>query len=90
LTILKKMLGPDHPDVAVSLTNLAGVYFLQEKYAQAEPLFQEALLILEKATPNHPNHISALRNLAAFYEKTGREDEAKRLLERAKRVQAGQ
>ena len=37
LAIREKGLGPDHPDVAISLDNLAGLYHNQGKYAEAEP-----------------------------------------------------
>ena len=49
LGILEKALGPEHPDVATSLSNLALLYDDQGKYAQAEPLFHRALAIDEKA-----------------------------------------
>ena len=39
LAIKEKALGPEHPDVAVSLNNLASLYQSQGKYAEAEPLF---------------------------------------------------
>ena len=42
-------LGPEHPDVARSLNNLAGLYRAQGQYAKAEPLYQRALGIREKA-----------------------------------------
>ena len=35
-----KALGPEHPDVAASLNNLAGIYKAQGNYAQAEPLYK--------------------------------------------------
>jgi hypothetical protein len=34
----RKVLGPDHPDVAISLNNLASLYESQGQYAEAEPL----------------------------------------------------
>ena len=34
----EKALGPDHPDVARSLNNLAVLYYEQGRYADAEPL----------------------------------------------------
>jgi tetratricopeptide (TPR) repeat protein len=42
------VLGPDHPDVATALNNLASL--LQDKgdYADAEPLYRRALAIAEK------------------------------------------
>ena len=38
----KQTLGPEHPNVAQSLNNLAGLYQATGRYAQAEPLFQRA------------------------------------------------
>ena len=48
LAILEKALGPDHPDVAVSLNNLGELYRAQGRYAQAEPLYKRSLAIWEK------------------------------------------
>ena len=42
LQIQEKALGPDHPDVATSLNNLALLYYNQGQYAKAEPLYQRA------------------------------------------------
>ena len=36
LAIREKALGPDHPDVAMSLNNLAAFYRAQGRYADAE------------------------------------------------------
>ncbi len=42
--------------LAARLNNMAELYRAQGKYAQAEPLFQRALAIAEKALrPEHPN-----------------------------------
>ncbi len=49
LAIREKALGPDHPDVATSLNNLAELYRAQNQYAQAEPLYKRSLAIREKA-----------------------------------------
>ena len=48
LAISEKALGPAHPDVAASLNNLAALYDAQGRYAEAEPLHQRSLAILEK------------------------------------------
>ena len=37
LTINEMALGPDHPDVAEDLGDLAAVHFAQRQFAQAEP-----------------------------------------------------
>src|SRR5262249_39562552 len=41
--------GPEDPRGAVTLNNLATLYVKQGKFAAAEPLYQRALAILEKA-----------------------------------------
>ncbi len=50
LAIREKALGSDHPDVAMSLDNLAKLYQAQGKYAEAEPLLQRSLAIRKGAT----------------------------------------
>src|SRR5882724_11841925 len=39
LAIREKALGPDHPDVAMSLNTLAALYQERGRYAEAEPLY---------------------------------------------------
>jgi tetratricopeptide (TPR) repeat protein len=51
LVIQEKALGPEHPVVATSLNNLAGLYRAQGQYAQAELFYKRALAIQEKAAP---------------------------------------
>ena len=48
LEMRKKLLGEEHPDVAQSINNLAGLYYGQGRYSEAEPLYVEALAIAEK------------------------------------------
>ena len=43
--IREKVLGADHPDVAMSLNNLAMLYMTHGQYAKAEPLYKRALAI---------------------------------------------
>jgi tetratricopeptide (TPR) repeat protein len=49
LRVAEATFGPEHPDVATSLNNLAMLYQDQGKYAEAESLYQRALRIWEKA-----------------------------------------
>ncbi|CAM9588227.1 unnamed protein product, partial [Laminaria digitata] len=64
LTIREKALGPEHPDVATSLNNLAGLLQTQDNYAEAGPLFERSLTIREKAlSPEHPDVATSLNNL---------------------------
>jgi tetratricopeptide (TPR) repeat protein len=69
------------------LTNLAELYQAQSKYADAEPLYKQAIAILEKAFgTDHPHVASVLKNMVEFYKKFRKEDESKRLEERAKKI----
>jgi CHAT domain-containing protein/Tfp pilus assembly protein PilF len=68
LEIREKILGPDHRDVADTLTSLASVYFNKGAYAKSEPLLQRALAVYEKALgPEHPSVALTLNSLAILY-----------------------
>jgi len=83
------MSAPTHPDVAISLNNLAALYEDQGDYAKAEPLYRRSLAIREKALgPNHPDVATSLENLAALYRATGRSSEAQALERRAAQIRA--
>ena len=45
LSILEKVLGPEHPAVGKSINNLAVLHHEQGNYAEAKPLHQRALAI---------------------------------------------
>ena len=84
LAIREKALGPDHPDTAGSLNNLAALYDSQGQYEQAEPLYQRALAIREQALgPDHPDTATSLNNLAALYASQGRYEQVEPLYQRA-------
>ena len=84
LAIREQALGPDHPDTAQSLNNLAALYYAQGRYAEAEPLYRRALAIREQALgPDHPDTAQSLNNLAALYYAQGRYAEAEPLYRRA-------
>jgi len=64
----KKILGQEHPDVAGKINNLALLYSEQEKYAEAEPLYLEALALYKKILGSeHPYVATSLNNLANFH-----------------------
>ena len=86
---MRDSVGPDHPDVATSLNNLAELYAAQHQYTQAEPLHKRALAIMEKTLgPNHADVAQSIENIAALYRATHREKEAVKLEERAARIRA--
>ena len=72
LSIRRRVLGVDHPDLADSLNNLANWYHAQGKYDEAEPLYDEALSITRRVLgADHPNTASSLNNLANLYRAQG-------------------
>ncbi len=48
LAIDEKTLGPEHPEMATSLNELALLYQAQGRYAEAEPLHKRALAIVRR------------------------------------------
>jgi CHAT domain-containing protein/Tfp pilus assembly protein PilF len=87
LKITEKARGPDNPDTASALNNLALVYNSTGNYAKAEPLLQRVLKIKEKALgPDHWGTAASLTNLADLYRSTGDYAKAASLLQRALRV----
>jgi tetratricopeptide (TPR) repeat protein len=68
----------------LDLNNLAGVYWAQGRYAEAEPLLQRALAIREQALGStHLYLAQILNNLGEVYWARGRYAEAKSLYQRA-------
>jgi tetratricopeptide (TPR) repeat protein len=80
LEIQEKALGPDHPDVATALNNLASLYRSTGQYALAESLYRRALLIDERALgPGHVQVARDLSNLASLYDSQDRYADAEPL-----------
>jgi CHAT domain-containing protein/Tfp pilus assembly protein PilF len=88
VAIAEKVLPPNHPELALSLNNLAGLYQFQGRLKEAEPLFQRSLKIAETTPP--PNHFQLLvlnlDGLAGLYKLQGRLKEAEPLLQRALKI----
>ena len=80
LALMEKALGPNHPIVATSLNNLAGLYTLQGRHVDGELLHKRAISVREKALgPNHPAVGDSLNNLAGLYRRQERYAEAELL-----------
>ncbi|MFM6081528.1 MAG: tetratricopeptide repeat protein, partial [Dolichospermum sp.] len=80
LIVSEKRLGENHPDVASSLNNLAGLYHNQGRYTEAEPLYIRARSITEQQLgENHPDVATNLNGLAVLYHNQGRYTEAEPL-----------
>jgi tetratricopeptide (TPR) repeat protein len=83
---LEKGLGLQHPDLAVVRSNLASLYFKQNKYAAAEQLFKEALEVQERDLPDHPDLAVTLANYADLLRRMGRAEEATEYEKRAETI----
>ncbi|MFN7413345.1 MAG: tetratricopeptide repeat protein, partial [Dolichospermum sp.] len=70
----------DHPHVATSLNNLAGLYHSQGKYSEAESLYLDALEMRKRLfTSDDPRIAAELGGLASVYEKQEKYSEAEPL-----------
>jgi tetratricopeptide (TPR) repeat protein len=67
LGIREKVLGPEHPDTAISVSGLALLLKAKGDYEGAEPLYRRALAIREKVLgPEHPDTATSVNNLASL------------------------
>ncbi len=79
-----RMSAADFSGMPRIIGNLALVYQVQGRYAEAERLQRDLLAMFEKALgPAHPTVATSLNNLAALYETQGRYAEAESLHKRA-------
>ncbi len=68
------------PRLTTSLNNLALLYLGQDRFAEAEPLFQRSLAIAEKVLgPEHPDMATSLNNVALVYYNQGKHAKAEPL-----------
>ncbi|CAM9968286.1 unnamed protein product, partial [Hapterophycus canaliculatus] len=70
LVVDENIYGPDHPEVASDLNNLAGSLESQGKYAEADRLYLRAIKIGEETlVPDHPGLATWLNNRARLLAK---------------------
>jgi tetratricopeptide (TPR) repeat protein len=80
-------LGPQHPQVADRLVDLAGLEIRLKHYPVAESLLKEALQIQEKAYgPHHPTLADSLAPLATVYRLTNRPQQAEQIEARLRQL----
>jgi tetratricopeptide (TPR) repeat protein len=84
LAIGERVHGPDHPEVAVALDNLARAYRVEGDAARALPMLERALAIKERAFGlDHVHLTETLNNLALCCTALDRPGPAKTLFERS-------
>ena len=84
LAIARRAYGPDHPDVAIRLNNLANLLRATNRLGEAEPLYRRALAICEASYgPDHPESRPASTISRSLLQATNRPGEAEPLFRRA-------
>ena len=67
LAIDETSYGPDHPEVAIDLNNLALLLLATNRLAEAEPLIAaRSRFSMTSLGPDHPKTVTARNNLAAL------------------------
>uniref|UniRef100_A0A8C1XUU4 Nephrocystin-3 n=1 Tax=Cyprinus carpio TaxID=7962 RepID=A0A8C1XUU4_CYPCA len=87
LEIRETALDPDHPSVAQSLHQLAGVYVHWRKFGNAEQLYKQAMEICENAYgPEHSTVARELDSLTLLYQKQKKYEQAEKLRKRSVKI----
>jgi tetratricopeptide (TPR) repeat protein len=75
-----KKLPPNDPKIPTTINNLANCLRQQSRYADAEPLYKEAISIKEKAAGHNSKDLAVLlENYAKMLRLAGRTPEAEKL-----------
>jgi tetratricopeptide (TPR) repeat protein len=83
LSIDTKNLGPNHPYIAIRLSNLASLLESMNRLDEVEGLYRRALAISEQCFgPEDPRVALCLSHLSRFLLRTNQLDEAERLIRR--------
>jgi tetratricopeptide (TPR) repeat protein len=82
LATREKVFGRDHAEVAGTLSNIAGVLRILERYDEALVLARRAVELEEARDPNSPGLALALSGLANTLDLLGRKEEALPIRER--------
>ena len=83
LSLVNSALGPDAPETATALNNLALTYQYLARYMEAEPLYRQAIEIGEKTLgKDHPDVATRYRHLASLLQEQGKYGQAEPLYRR--------
>ena len=76
--------------MALSLNNLAALYYVQGRYDKAELKLRQALEIWQKSRgAEHPDVAAALNNLGALYKSQGLYDKSGQFYQQAHEILVG-
>jgi len=84
IAVVEKSFGPEHPDLAATLNDLAAAHTFQRKVQEAMPLYERSIAISEKCFgPENSDLASTLNNFAALLCAQGKDQEALPIAQRA-------
>ena len=84
LEIREKVLGREHPDTLISVSQLGSVLSRQGKYEEAEAMHRRALERREKMLGReHPDTLTSVSNVGSVLERQGKYEEAEAMHRRA-------
>lgn len=84
LESITKQNGTQNRNYSIAIASIASILQLQGRYPEAEPLFKNALAIIQNVRgPDHPDVALALNDLAELYDAEARYSDAEPLLKRA-------
>lgn len=85
LDIREHILGPEHPDTALSLHDMAELYFYQGDYVHAYLYLERTIAIQEKAlNAEHPDLAWSRHDLGVLYATSGEYERAQPLFQQAR------
>jgi serine/threonine protein kinase/tetratricopeptide (TPR) repeat protein len=68
LAIRKRVLGAEHPAILETMQSLASAWSISGNLEKAKSLYEQIVPIELRHRPNHPNTLTAMRNLAFIYD----------------------
>ena len=82
LAVADRILGPDHPELMLLLTDLTRLYLKKSAYASAEPLLLRLLEMKRSKGEDHPEVATVLASLANVRQALGSHESAEQLWRR--------
>jgi tetratricopeptide (TPR) repeat protein len=90
IAVLEKVGGPENPELAVVLFNLATLYESQGMNAEADSYYKRSTALWEKRSDRLVGAAAALERYAGLLNKLNRSVEAAAFLERARAIRENQ
>jgi tetratricopeptide (TPR) repeat protein len=88
IEIKQKILPPNHPDLAITYSNISSVYEKMSEYSKALSCHEKAVVIRQQSLPpNHPDLAASYSNISLVYANMGDYSKALSFDEKALEIQ---